>query len=106
MLRKMSAVQNSSYRDRTLPMAMLADIFPASAKLITAAPSTFGADKSVWPALLKKILLTGFPCLKSPPELPEADPFLLAHLCRRPSFDAAILSFLLSHYPAQYLGAC
>ena len=83
--RKMGTVQNSSHCDRTLSMAMLTDIFPASAKPITAAPSTFRADKTIRPTLLEQICLAGFLCLEPLPKLSELHPFLRAHLCRHPS---------------------
>lgn len=78
----MGAVQDRPRRDRGLPMAVLADIFPASTQLVTASPSAFVADKAVWPALLKQICLAGLLCLERLPELLEAYPFLLAHFCR------------------------
>lgn len=81
----MGTVQDSPRRNRALTVAVLADIFPASAQPVTARPSAFGADKTIWPALLKQIGLTDFLCLEPLPELLEAHPFLLAHFPRRPS---------------------
>lgn len=83
--RKMATVQNSSHCDRTLSMAMLADIFPASAKPIATALSAFRADKTIRPALLEQIYLAVGLCLEPLPKISEVHPFLLAHLCRHPS---------------------
>lgn len=64
---------------------VFADIFPASAQLVTTRPPTFRTDETFRPALLKQICLAGFLRLEPLPEFFETDPFLLTHLRRHPS---------------------
>ena len=71
----MGMMQDSPRRDRVLPVAVLADIFPASAQPVVACSTAFRADKAVWPTLLKQLFLTSFLCLEPLPELLEAHPF-------------------------------
>jgi len=75
-------VQDGPHCNRTLAMALFADVFPASVKLVTANPSTLRADKSTRPTLLKQVCFAGFLCLKPLPKLLEAHPFLLTHFRR------------------------
>ena len=78
-------MQDSPRRDRALPVAVSADIFPASAQPVAACSAALRADKAIWPALLKQIGLAGLLRLEPLPELFEVHPFLLAHLPRHPS---------------------
>ena len=79
---KVGAVQGGSHCDRTLPVAMFADILPPSAQLAATGSSALGAYEPLRPTPLKQIRLAGFFCLEQLPELLEAHPFLLAHVRR------------------------